>query len=410
MQLFQYCKIERPQEALLLCQQWLPAPLYKGLSRARKNWPGNCSSVAIYTSNKNQVRRHMSGPNAAAATTPQPEEQLKKNRLEAFLCVQAGAQRLSIEHQQRLSGGAIQENWLLDVSVEGGTHAGRQRWVLRSDAQSVVQGSLSRAQEFAVLGTVHRAGVKVPRPLWLCEDTSVHGRAFFIMEWVSGITAGHRLTGQLGAEGDPQLVAELGANLARIHCIVPAHDRLEFLGDPQQVSVQSTIDAQRGVLDRLGVNQPVLEWALRWCESNAPKSAAPCLLHGDFRTGNYLAEAGRLQAVLDWEFTGWGDPRQDIGWFTARCWRFARPDLEAGGIGTLEHFLRGYREVSPLRFERDELVFWQVMATLRWAVIAQQQAQRHLSGEEPSLELALTGRLIPELEQDLLRLTTGVRR
>ncbi|MNP12952.1 Phosphotransferase enzyme family protein [compost metagenome] len=154
----------------------------------------------------------------------------------------------------------------------------------------------------------------------------------------------------------------------------------------------------------------MLEWALRWCESHSPDSTDLCLLHGDFRTGNYLAEAGRLQAVLDWEFTGWGDPRQDIGWFTARCWRFARPDLEGGGIGTLEHFLRGYREVSPLVIERDELVFWQVMATLRWAVIAQQQAQRHLSGEEPSLELALTGRLIPELEQDLLRLTGGLRR
>nr|WP_180203710.1 phosphotransferase family protein [Pseudomonas sp. SbOxS1]NYU03454.1 phosphotransferase family protein [Pseudomonas sp. SbOxS1] len=352
----------------------------------------------------------MSGPNAAAATKPLPEEQLKKNRLESFLCAQAGAQQLSVEHQQRLSGGAIQENWLLDVSVEGGAYAGRQRWVLRSDAQSVVQGSLSRAQEFAVLSAVHRAGVKVPRPLWLCEDTAVHGRAFFIMQWVSGITAGHRLTNQLGAEGDPQLVADLGANLARIHCILPAQARLAFLGDPQQVSVQTTIDAQRGVLDRLGAHQPVLEWGLRWCESNAPKSAEPCLLHGDFRTGNYLAEAGSLQAVLDWEFTGWGDPRQDIGWFTARCWRFARPDLEAGGIGTLEHFLRGYNEVSPLVIEQDELVFWQVMATLRWAVIALQQAQRHLSGEEPSLELALTGRLIPELEQDLLRLTTGVRR
>lgn len=352
----------------------------------------------------------MSGPNVAAVTVPQPEEQLKKARLEAFLCVQAGAQRVTLEHRQRLSGGAIQENWLLEVRVEGGPHAGQQRWVLRSDAQSAVQASLSRAQEFAVLSTVHRAGVKVPRPLWLCEDASVHGRAFFIMEWVSGIAAGHRLTSKLGAEGDPQLAADLGANLARIHRILPAHAQLDFLGDPQQASARASIDAHRAVLDQLELAQPVLEWGLRWCESNAPKSAALCLLHGDFRTGNYLAESSKLQAVLDWEFTGWGDPREDIGWFTARCWRFARPDLEAGGIGMLEHFMRGYSEVSPLSLGHDELVFWQVMATLRWAVIALQQAQRHLSGEEPSLELALTGRLIPELELDLLRLTGGLRR
>jgi len=353
----------------------------------------------------------MSGPNVAAVQTPQPEEQLKKTRLEAFLCAHAGAQQVRVEQQQRLSGGAIQENWLLEVSVEGGAYAGRQRWVLRSDAQSAVPGSLSRAEEFTVLSTVYCAGVKVPRPLWLCEDTSVHGRAFFIMEWVSGITAGHKLTSHPGAQGDMRLVAELGANLARIHQIKPGQARaLDFLGDPQQVSVQSCIDAHRGVLDHLGAFQPVLEWALRWCEMNAPEPAVPCLLHGDFRTGNYLAETSRLQAILDWEFTGWGDPREDIGWFTARCWRFARPDLEAGGIGSLERFMAGYNEVSSLRIEREELLFWQVMATLRWAVIAQQQAQRHLSGEEPSLELALTGRLLPELELDLLRLTGGLRR
>jgi aminoglycoside phosphotransferase (APT) family kinase protein len=351
----------------------------------------------------------MSGPNVAAASVSQPEAQVKKTRLELYLCAQAGARRVTVNNQQRLSGGAIQENWLIEVSVEGGAYAGNQRWVLRSDAQSVVQGSLSRAQEFAVLSTVHRAGVKVPRPLWLCEDTSIHGRAFFVMEWVSGITSGHRLTSQSGAQGDLQLVTDLGANLARIHGIQPGEASLAFLGNPQQVSVQTSIDVLRAVLDRLGAAQPVLEWGLRWCESNAPKSSARCLLHGDFRTGNYLAESGSLQAVLDWEFTGWGDPREDIGWFTARCWRFARPDLEAGGIGTLEHFMRGYTEVSPLTIEPEELIFWQVMATLRWAVIAQQQAQRHLSGEEPSLELALTGRLVPELELDILRLTGGLR-
>ena len=105
------------------------------------------------------------------------------------------------------------------------------------------------------------------------------------------------------------------------------------------------------------------------------------------------------------EFTGWGDPCEDLGWFTARCWRFTRPDLEAGGIGQLEDFLGGYHEVSPLRIERSQLHYWQVMATLRWAVIALQQGQRHLSGEEPSIELALTARLLPELELDILHMT-----
>ncbi|MNF12669.1 hypothetical protein D3C80_2142390 [compost metagenome] len=47
------------------------------------------------------------------------------------------------------------------------------------------------------------------------------------------------------------------------------------------------------------------------------------------------------------------------------------------------------------------------MAHLRWAVIALQQAERHLSGQQRSLELALTGRLVPELEYEILALTSG---
>ncbi|MCY1509013.1 Phosphotransferase enzyme family protein [compost metagenome] len=174
---------------------------------------------------------------------------------------------------------------------------------------------------------------------------------------------------------------------------------------PERSPALATIDAYRRYLDTLDAAYPVLEWGLRWCELHAPSHSRLCLLHRDYRTGNYLASEQGLEAVLDWEFTGWGDPCEDLGWFTARCWRFTRPDLEAGGIGLLDDFLRGYQQVSPLRIERHQLHYWQVMATLRWAVIALQQGQRHLSGEEPSLELALTARLLPELELDILNMT-----
>ncbi len=53
----------------------------------------------------------------------------------------------------------------------------------------------------------------------------------------------------------------------------------------------------------------------------------------------------------------------------------------------------------------EALVYWQVMAHVRWAMIALQQAQRHLSGSEPSLELALTGRIVAELEYEIVALT-----
>lgn len=324
-----------------------------------------------------------------------------------FIRQQAEATRVVIDARKRLSGGAIQENWLLELQVEGGPWAGARRWVLRSDALSALPASLGREQEFAVLQAVHQAGVKVPRPLWLCRDTSVHGRVFFLMEHVPGVAVGRLLSADAGPQGQTRLAAQLGANLARLHQLRPPCPALAFLPVPQEPPALSTVRAYRRYLDTLNEAYPVLEWGLRWCELNAPHTHDLCLLHRDYRTGNYLASERGLEAVLDWEFSGWGDPCEDLGWFTARCWRFTRPDLEAGGIGKLDDFLSGYHEVSPLRIERSQLHYWQVMATLRWAVIALQQGQRHLSGEEPSLELALTACLLPELELDILQLTGG---
>jgi aminoglycoside phosphotransferase (APT) family kinase protein len=112
-----------------------------------------------------------------------------------------------------------------------------------------------------------------------------------------------------------------------------------------------------------------------------------------------------LTGILDWEFAGWSDPLEDIGWFCAKCWRFGARDREAGGIGEREDFYRGYETVSGCRIDRDLVRYWEVMAHAAWAIIAIQQAQRHVSGEEKSLILALTGHIVPELEYELLTMT-----
>jgi aminoglycoside phosphotransferase (APT) family kinase protein len=268
---------------------------------------------------------------------------------------------------------------------------------------------MSREQEFAVLRAVHQVGVKVPEPLWLCQLPGVIGRDFFIMQALVGNAGGHQLTSQGAPEGNPALCKALGANLARLHTLRPPQAALEFLPAPVADAVQASVDQYRVFLDALPGSHPILEWGLRWCELNKPAPMETCLIHRDYRTGNYMVEHDELSGVLDWEFAGWGDPREDLGWFTARCWRFARPDLHAGGIGHLDDFIAGYRSVSPLDLDRDTLRFWQVMAHLRWAVIALQQAERHASGQQRSLELALTGRMVSELEQELLLLTQGGR-
>jgi aminoglycoside phosphotransferase (APT) family kinase protein len=228
------------------------------------------------------------------------------------------------------------------------------------------------------------------------------------MERVPGVAAGPRLAKDDALVPDrARLARELGENLARVHALAPPIAALDFLGAPPAHPALERVAAYRANLDELRPAGafPVLEWGLRWCERHAPKPAPSVLLHRDYRTGNYLVHEGGLAAVLDWEFAGWGDPLEDLGWFVARCWRFGRPDREGGGVGTAEDFLAGYGAVSGRRVDVGETRYWQAMAHVRWAVIALQQAERHRSGVEKSLELALTAHIVPELEHEILRLT-----
>lgn len=334
-----------------------------------------------------------------------------KQPLEAFLCWAAQAGQLWLTEVRPLSGGAIQENWLLEAEVKDGPYAGKLELVLRTDSVSGVSDSHTRPQEFALLRGAYQAGVTVPEPLWLNEDPEILGRPFYVMRRVTGTAMGHRLVKDTTLGGDRAALArQLGRELAKIHTIRPPRTDLAFLGAPPRDPAQNEITRLRKQLDLMKQPNPALEWALRWCELQAPAPEQITLVHGDFRTGNYMVDEKGLTGILDWEFCAWSDPMSDLGWFCAKCWRFGQDDLEAGGIAPRDDFYRGYENESGCTVDPTRVAFWEVMAHIRWAVIAIQQGERTLSGGEVSLDLALTGRIYPpQLERDLLKMTAPER-
>lgn len=329
-------------------------------------------------------------------------------KIAAFIRDAAQAADVTVDIQGRLGGGAIQQNWAVSIEIKDGKRAGRYDAVLRTDAPSGVPESRSRAEEFALLSVAHRLGMIVPEPLWCEPSGEVLDRPFYLMRRVAG-SADPRNLRELEAEAGDALARQLGGELAKLHGLTPEHapPELDFLPRAPADLVAARVASYRRQLDRHSEPRPVLEWAVNWMERNAPAPGKTVLCHRDFRTGNYLVEDGKAMAILDFEFAGWSDPTEDLGWFCARCWRFGamgnrEADRDAGGIGSRAAFYQGYEAVSGAPVDRARATFWEMAAPIRWALIALQQGERHLSGQERSLNLALTALRAVECEYDLL--------
>ncbi|BAI74893.1 aminoglycoside phosphotransferase (plasmid) [Azospirillum sp. B510] len=325
----------------------------------------------------------------------------RKAALEGWLAARAGARGISVTDEGRLSGGAISLNLAVTLEIDGGPLAGRHACVLRTGSASGVSASLGKAEEAAVLKCAFAAGAAVPEPLFVGSDPALLGSPFYLMRRARGDAAGHRLV--KSTEPQRALARELGRQLGLIHRVRPGAPGLEFLPLPAPSAALQCAADYRSWMGRFAESDPVLAHGLRWLTVNAPETAELVLCHRDYRTGNYMVENGALTAIIDWEFAGWSDPMEDLGWFCAASWRFGRQDREAGGLADRADLYAGYEETAGRRVDLRAVAYWETAAYLRWAGIALQQGMRHSSGTEPSLELALTGRMLPEIEMDLLR-------
>jgi aminoglycoside phosphotransferase (APT) family kinase protein len=307
-----------------------------------------------------------------------------------------------------LTGGASRESWAIDIEVPAGPEAGRHALVLRRDMGGVIhEEALSREQEFRMLVAAHRAGVLVPRPRWACTDPAVLGVPFFIMDRLEGESVGRRIVREANlAEGRRRLPSQMGEQLARIHQIDFVHDGLDFLpaADPGCTPAQTALRRAARQLERFGEPHPALELGLRWLHAHAPSCDRPVLLHGDFRIGNLMVGPDGLRGVFDWEFAHLGDPAEDISWPTVRSWRFGQDGLHLGGVGQPEEFFAAYEQAGGRPINRRAVKYWEILGNFRWAVGCISQADRHLSGQAPSIELASLGRRTAEMELELLDL------
>lgn len=309
-----------------------------------------------------------------------------------------------IENLRRLTGGASRQTWSFDAGDASGT---RHELLLRRDFPGgatqnpdVLAGrtdALSRAGEHALLEVLHDRGLPVPRPVALPEAEELRGS--FIMERVAGESRPHVIVREHGdSTGGGSLAAQLGAALAAIHALGAGDlPPLPRRGTTEKLAVV------RSLLDR-GPPRPALELALRWCGDNAPADEDPRLVHGDFRTANYILADGGLRSIIDWEFAHLGDRHEDLAFLCMRAWRFGADEREVSGVGRRADLYRGYEEAGGLAIDAGAIHYADVLAHLFTGAVFMMRGVQYRDGTERSLEGAAIARRVAEIEYDLLEL------
>jgi aminoglycoside phosphotransferase (APT) family kinase protein len=329
----------------------------------------------------------------------------RRARLEVFVREASGASAARVPSLKRLAGGASREIWSFDAELDRGGSREELRLVVRVDPPGH-EGRSSRREEFEILGVATEAGVPVPKPYWLCEDRTVLGASFIIMERIEGEALARRLLrDERYAETRRVLCAELGGALARIHAIDPA--RLPFLARPTegQTAAEFEVERYRQIYDSITPDpHPAIELALRWLATHLPGPSPIGVVHGDFRIGNVMFDERGLRAVLDWELYHAGDPIEDLGWLCVRAWRFGNDRKPVGGVGEREELFAAYERASGRAVDRRRAHFWELFGNCKWAIICIMQAKTHLDGTVKSVELASLGRRTAETEIELVEL------
>lgn len=302
---------------------------------------------------------------------------------------------LTITNLRTLTGGASRTTWAFDAVTPQQSRA----LILRTGPPDDVHAGMELEARVQALAAA--AGAPVPHILVADNSAAALGNPFLICDAIGGETIARKIARNLDDTGRAVLLQQCAQALAAIHRADPAGAGLDH---------QDQLAEWRGRLDDMGDTTATFEWAFRWLAANRPPPSAPRLVHGDFRMGNLIVDGSGLAAVLDWELVHIGEVYEDLAWFCIRAWRFGAPErLAAGGLGSVDAFLSAYERASGTTVDRVEMRWWLILATLRWGVICRYQAERHLSGQSPSVELAAIGRRVCETEWDVLELiSTGV--
>lgn len=283
--------------------------------------------------------------------------------------------------------------------------AGNQEFVLRRPPSGTrPKSGHDMGREFRVLSALKRGFAECPRPVHFCDDESVIGAPFYVVERIRGIILRRDYPPELSPT--PGLVraqqTALVDALARLHGLDYRALGLAELGRPDGYVARQVEGWTARYANAQTADAPSALAVTGWLATNLPpESPAAALIHNDYKLDNVVFDAGspgRLVGVLDWEMATIGDPLMDLGCSLA-YWVEAGDAAELLATRMLPTHLPGSltrlevleRYASQSGRQLPAFAFYRVFGLFRLAVIVQQIYFRYFHGQTRDPRFAALG-------------------
>ena len=286
--------------------------------------------------------------------------------------------------------------------------AGERRYVLRKQPSGELLPSAHQVdREHRVMAALASSPVPVPQMHCLCEDTSVIGTKFYVMEMVAGRVFTETQIPSETPTNRRGIYLDLARVLAELHKVDPVAAGLETFGRPGNYYERQVGRWTKQYRASKTEQIDAMDTLMAWLPDNIPADTAPVIAHGDYRLGNSLLHPSqpKIVAVLDWELSTLGDGLADLGYL---CMDYhghsyedeglAGADLDALGIPTEDEMVAEYCKHLG-RGAIDNWTFYIVYNMFRSAAIIQGVYKRGLDGNASSakaLEYAEAARIRSE--------------
>jgi aminoglycoside phosphotransferase (APT) family kinase protein len=224
-------------------------------------------------------------------------------------------------------------------------------------------------REFRVLSALHPTGFPVAKPWLLCEDESITGTMFYVMDFIEGRVMWDATMPDIAPRQRSAMFDSANETLAKLHSFDYVKLGLSDYGKPGDYFARQISRWSKQYVASETEKNPEMDRLMEWLPKNIPPDNSVSLVHGDYHFSNIMFHPSepRVVAVLDWEISTIGNPLGDLT-YHIMPWRmtgdsisgaqasFATIDFKASGIPTLDEYLAAYcrrtgrKEIANLDF------------------------------------------------------------